>query len=175
MTYNPLEKFSKSRIPPSEDDKYWRNKRVQGYVHDMGAAMLDGVSGHAGLFSNANDLAILMQMLLNEGYYGGERYLTPETIRLFTNRHQSDTRRGIGFDMKELDSSRSMNMSEKASPATFGHLGFTGTCVWVDPAHNLVYIFLANRTFPSYRRRKNIWGNENFRPRIQSVIYEALN
>ena len=68
-----------------------------------------------------------------------------------------------------------MNMSEKASPATFGHLGFTGTCVWVDPAHNLVYIFLANRTFPSYRRRKNIWGNENFRPRIQSVIYEALN
>ena len=174
MTYNPLEKFSKSRIPPSEDDKYWRHKRVQGYVHDMGAAMLDGVSGHAGLFSNANDLAVLMQMLLNEGYYGGERYLTPETIRLFTNRHQADTRRGIGFDMKELNSSRSMNMSEKASPSTFGHLGFTGTCVWVDPAHNLTYIFLANRTFPSYRRRKNIWGNENFRPRIQSVIYDAL-
>ena len=174
MTYNPLEKFSKSRIPPSEDDKYWRHKRVQGKVHDMGAAMLDGVSGHAGLFSNANDLAVLMQMLLNEGYYGGERFLTPETIRLFTNRHQSDTRRGIGFDMKELDSSRSMNMSEKASPSTFGHLGFTGTCVWVDPAHNIVFVFLANRTFPSYQRRKNIWGNENFRPRIQSVIYDAL-
>ena len=113
-TFNPLDKFSKSVIPPSEDDKYWRQKRVQGYVHDMGAAMLGGVSGHAGLFSNASDLAIIMQMLLNEGYYGGEQFFSPSTVRLFTNRHAECTRRGIGFDMKELDGSRSQNMSERA-------------------------------------------------------------
>ncbi len=171
-TFNPLEKFSKSVIPPSEDDRYWRQKRVQGHVHDMGAAMLGGVSGHAGLFSNANDLAIIMQMLLNEGYYGGEQFFSPSTVRLFTNRHTECTRRGIGFDMKELDSSRSQNMSEKASANTFGHLGFTGTCAWADPDENLIYIVLTNRTFPSMR--KNKWGGEDFRPRMQSIVYDAL-
>ena len=172
-TYRPLEKFSRSAIPPTEDDKYFRRARVHGHVHDMGAAMLGGVSGHAGLFSNANDLAVIMQMLLNEGYYGGEQFFSPSTVRTFTTRHNECTRRGIGFDMKELDLNRSQNMSEKASANAFGHLGFTGTCVWADPDQNLIYIFLTNRTFPSMRRNK--WGGEDFRPRIQSIIYDALN
>ena len=113
-------------IPPTEDDKYWRRSRVQGHVHDMGAAMLGGVSGHAGLFSNANDLAIIMQMLLNEGYYGGEQFFSPSTVRLFTTRHEECTRRGIGFDMKELNVNRSQNVCREASGNTYGHLGFTG-------------------------------------------------
>lgn len=172
-TFNPLERFSRTMIPPSEDDKYWRRSRVQGHVHDMGAAMLGGVSGHAGLFSNANDLAIIMQMLLNEGYYGGEQFFSPSTVRLFTTRHSECTRRGIGFDMKELDGNRSQNMCAEASENTFGHLGFTGTCAWADPDNNLIFIFLTNRTYPSMRRNK--WSGEDFRPRIQSIVYDALN
>ena len=171
-TFNPLNKFSKSMIAPSEKDRYWRHQKVQGYVHDMGAAMLGGVSGHAGLFSNANDLAIIMQMLLNEGYYGGEQFLSPSTVQLFTTRHAECTRRGIGFDMKEMDASRSQNMCAETSNNTFGHLGFTGTCAWADPDHNLIFIFLTNRTYPSMK--KNKWSAEDFRPRIQSVIYEAM-
>ena len=171
-SFNPLKKHPKSAIPPSEDDRYFRRKRVQGYVHDMGAAMLGGVSGHAGLFSNANDLAIIMQMLLNEGYYGGEQFFSPSTVRLFTTRHGECTRRGIGFDMKELDPNRSQNMSQKAGPNTFGHLGFTGTCAWADPDENLIFIFLTNRTFPSMRNYK--WSKEDYRPRIQTIIYDAL-
>jgi len=172
-TFNPLDKFSKAMIPPTENDKYWRRSRVQGHVHDMGAAMLGGVAGHAGLFSNANDLAIIMQMLLNEGYYGGEQFFSPSTVRLFTTRHSECTRRGIGFDMKELDPNRSQNMCAQASGNTYGHLGFTGPCAWVDPDNNLIFIFLTNRTYPSMSRNK--WNGEDFRPRIQQIIYDALN
>jgi beta-N-acetylhexosaminidase len=171
-TYNPLQRIPKSLIPPTEEDRYFRNQRVQGYVHDMGAAMLGGVSGHAGLFSNASDLAALMQMLLNKGYYGGQQYLQPETVDLFTQRCQGCTRRGIGFDMKQTDPFEPVNMSEKASSHTFGHLGFTGTCAWVDPEHQLVYIFLSNRTYPSMRN--NLLGKMDIRPRIQTAIYDAL-
>ncbi|MEM6965670.1 MAG: serine hydrolase, partial [Bacteroidota bacterium] len=172
MTFNPWAKFSKTMIAPSENDRYWRRKKVQGYVHDMGAAMLGGVSGHAGLFSNATDLAIIMQMLLNEGYYGGEQFFRPSTVRTFTTRHAECTRRGIGFDMKELDASRSQNMSAKAGANTYGHLGFTGPCVWTDPDENLTFIFLTNRTFPSMKNYK--WSTEDYRPKIQSIIYESL-
>ena len=172
-TFNPLDKFSKTMIPPTEDDKYFRRSRIQGNVHDMGAAMLGGVAGHAGLFSNANDLAIIMQMLLNEGYYGGQQFFSPSTVRLFTTRHTECSRRGICFDMKELNDNRSQNMCTQASDNTFGHLGFTGTCAWADPDNNLVFIFLTNRTYPSMRRNK--WSGEDFRPRIQSIIYDALN
>ena len=138
----------------------------------MGAAMLGGVSGHAGLFSNSLELAVLAQMLLNNGYYGGRQYIQPKTIDLFTKRHWRSTRRGIGFDMKELDPDKSQNMSEKASRNAFGHLGFTGTCTWADPDHNLIYVFLSNRTYPSMKNYK--LNKEDTRPRIQSVIYEAL-
>lgn len=172
MTYNPLTKYDKQNIVPTEEDRYWRNQKIQGHVHDMGAAMLDGVSGHAGLFSNAKDLAVVMQMLVNMGYYGGKQYLNPATVHTFTTRHSDDTRRGIGFDMLELSPERELNLSGKASKQTYGHLGFTGTATWADPEENLVFIFLSNRTYPSMRNNK--LGRYDFRPRAQTIIYNAI-
>lgn len=171
-TYNPLNKFSKSKIVPSENDDYWRNQIVQGYVHDMWAAMLGGVSGHAGLFSNSRDLARLLQMVINGGNYGNEQYFSYPTIYSFTTRYRNSTRRGIGWDMKELDRNKDCNISELASPSTFGHFGFTGTCVWADPENNIVYVFLSNRTFPTMKNRKLY--KYNFRSKIQGAIYESL-
>jgi beta-N-acetylhexosaminidase len=170
--YNPLTKFSDSLIAPTEEDKYFRHQRLQGHVHDMGAAMLGGVSGHAGLFSTCTDLAILMQMMLNGGVYGGKRYLKSETIQLFAQRQGGSTRRGYGWDMKELDAKKTANMSPLASSNTFGHTGFTGNAFYVDPDKKLIYVFLSNRTYPDMNNNKLIDGN--FRPRIQTVIYESL-
>ena len=170
--FNPIKKFDPSIIVPSEDDGYFRNTVVQGYVHDMGAAMLGGVSGHAGLFSTAQELGVIMQMLMNGGTYGGEQFLDSYTIRKFTSRHPRSTRRGLGFDMKELNGDKTLNMSELASPSTFGHLGFTGCAVFADPETNLIYIFLSNRTFPSMNNSK--FSKNEYRPRIQSVLYKAL-
>ncbi|MBP7821483.1 MAG: serine hydrolase [Saprospiraceae bacterium] len=170
--YQPLQKFPLDQIIPTENDNYFRLTTVQGYVHDMGAAMLGGVSGHAGLFSNTNDLAIFMQMLLNGGYYAGVRYFKEQTVKLFTIRGQGSSRRGIGFDMKELNKSKSQNVSERASIHTFGHLGFTGTCVWADPDEQLIFIFLSNRTYPSMNNNK--LNSEDIRPRIQSLVYDAI-
>lgn len=173
MCYNPWESYDDlNAVLPTEEDRYFRKQVVKGYVHDMGAAMLGGVSGHAGLFSNATDLAILMQCLLQEGNYGGQQFLGAETIKQFTQRHEKSSRRGIGFDMLELDDSRSLNCSPLASERTFGHLGFTGTAVWVDPSHDLVYVFLSNRTYPSMRNYK--LGRMDIRPRIQTEVYKAL-
>ncbi len=169
--FNPLEWSNKNAIVPSEKDDYYRNKIIHGHVHDMGAAMLGGVAGHAGLFSNTQDLAVIMQMLLNGGNYGGKQYLQPETIMKYTNRYYN-SRRGLGFDMKETDENRTLNMSDEASDSTFGHLGFTGTAVFADPEHNLVYIFLSNRTFPTMNNNK--FSRNEYRPRIQSVFYNAL-
>ncbi len=170
--FNAIQKFPKEVIAPSEKDNYFRNTVVQGYVHDMGAAMLGGVSGHAGLFSNAQDLGIVMQMLLNGGYYGGKEYLDPLLIRKYTQRHPLSTRRGLGFDMKELDPNKTMNMSELASDGTFGHLGFTGTAVFADPEEDLIYIFLSNRTYPTMKNYK--FSKNEYRPRIQSALYKAM-
>jgi beta-glucosidase-like glycosyl hydrolase/CubicO group peptidase (beta-lactamase class C family) len=170
--FNPLNQLEKDDIVPSERDNYFRYDRLQGYVHDMGAGMLNGVSGHAGLFSNAGDLIKVFQMLLNHGYYGGRQYLKKETIQLFTKRHDGDTRRGIGFDMKELDENRPLNISPYASKNTYGHYGFTGTAVWVDPEYNLIYIFLSNRTYPSMRN--NLLSREDYRAKLQSVIYKSF-
>ncbi len=170
--YRPHEQFSIERIPPTELDRYWRGEKVQGYVHDMGAAMLGGVSGHAGLFGNAQDLAVVMQMLLQHGTYGGRQYLSPSTVEEFTSRYPGATRRGLGFDMKQLNSGLSQNVSYLASSRTFGHLGFTGTCVWADPEDELVFVFLSNRTFPSMRNNK--LARLDIRPRMQSVAYEAI-
>jgi beta-glucosidase-like glycosyl hydrolase/CubicO group peptidase (beta-lactamase class C family) len=170
--FNPKESFKTTEIVPSEKDSYFRNQVIHGHVHDMGAAMLGGVSGHAGMFTTSHDLAILMQMLLNGGNYGGKTYLSPQTIMEFTTRYKYSTRRGVGFDMKQLDLSKYENMSEYASVSTFGHLGFTGTCAFVDPEHNLVYILLSNRTFPTMENNK--FGKKNYRPRIQSTIYKSL-
>lgn len=171
--FNPLQKFSAAEIVPSDEDKYFRNQRIRGTVHDMGAAMLGGVSGHAGLFSNANDLAILYQMLLNEGEYGGIRYLRAETVRRWASRQNGSTRRGFGWDMKELDPNpKKVNMSAMASERTFGHTGFTGNAAYADPDKNLIFIFLSNRTYPDMNNNKLLEGN--YRPRIQTLIYEAL-
>ncbi len=171
-TFKPLEKFPSKQITPSEDDTYFRMQKIQGYVHDMGAAMLGGVSGHAGLFSISKELGVLMQMLLNGGHYGNQQYLRPETILKYTTRHPRSTRRGLGFDMKELDEDKTLNISEKCSPSTFGHLGFTGTSVYADPEHDIIYIFLSNRTYPSMENRK--FGRNEYRPRVQTVIYDAM-
>jgi beta-N-acetylhexosaminidase len=170
--FNPWKKGLSLRCAPTEEDAYFRHQKLQGYVHDMGAAMLGGVSGHAGLFSNANDLAKIFQMLLNGGSYGWREYLKPETVRLFTTRYTASTRRGIGFDMKELDEKQTANMSALAGKNTFGHLGFTGICVWADPDKNLIFIFLSNRTYPVMENNKLSAGD--YRPKLQSVVYRAL-
>lgn len=172
ITFNPLRRISKDRIPPTEVDGYFRMCTIQGYVHDMGAGMMGGVSGHAGLFGSASDLAALFQMLLQGGNYGGRQYLAPETIAEFTTRYPGDLRRGLGFDMKQLESNRSLNVSSRASAKTFGHLGFTGTAVWADPETDLVYVFLSNRTFPNMENNK--LSQMDTRIHMQSAAYEAI-
>ena len=171
-TFNPAQTIPLDQIPPTEEDNYFRKQTIHGYVHDMGAAMLGGVSGHAGLFSNANDLAILMQMLLQNGQYGGERYLDSATVARFTTRHPHSNRRAMGFDMLPIGSKYPPNMSPRASDSTFGHIGFTGVCAWADPENQLVFIFLANRTYPSMRNyRLNKLGIRN---RMQATLYDAI-
>ncbi len=172
MTYNPINKFPLSRIVPTEADSMFRRQLIHGYVHDQGAAMMGGVAGHAGVFSNANDLAILMQMLLNRGDYGYQNYLSSGVISEFTSKQLTSNRRGLGFDKPEPDTSKPGPTSIYASPKAFGHSGFTGTCVWADPEYNLVYVFLSNRVHPSADNRTLI--STNVRTRIQDVIYQSL-
>ncbi|MEZ5041419.1 MAG: glycoside hydrolase family 3 N-terminal domain-containing protein [Saprospiraceae bacterium] len=171
-TFNPWKKFPASRIVPSENDRYWRRQEVLGYVHDMGAAMLGGVSGHAGLFANAKDLASIMELFLQKGQYENKSWIAPGTVEEFTTRLPNETRRAIGFDMLQLDPSQTINLSPKASSKTFGHLGFTGTAAWVDPVDNTVFIFLSNRTYPSMHNYK--LNTLDIRPKIQGVIYDAM-
>ncbi|MCO5278353.1 MAG: serine hydrolase [Saprospiraceae bacterium] len=173
MTFKPLEKFPMKDIAPSEDDRYFRQQVLEGNVHDMAAAMLGGVSGHAGLFSNALHLGTLMQMLVNGGEYGGFRYLKPETVKLFTTRHPAGTRRGIGFDMPQTDWSYTQNVTAKASRFTFGHLGFTGTSVWADPQSKLIFVFLSNRTYPTMDN--NLLERRNYRMKAHAITYEAMS
>jgi len=170
--FNPLEKITKDFIVPSEKDDYFRDEVILGHVHDMGAAMLGGVAGHAGLFSNAEELAVLMQMLLNGGSYADVRFIAPQTVRKFTTRYHRSTRRGLGFDMKELNPDKTENVAEEASDLTFGHLGFTGISVYADPKYDLIYIFLSNRTYPTMENR--VFSRKNYRPRVQSVFYQAM-
>lgn len=170
--FRPLRRFNENDIMPTERDNYFRKQEIRGYVHDMAAAMMGGVSGHAGLFSTTSDLAVLLQMLLNGGEYNGVRYLKPETIALFTQRQGGSTRRGYGWEMKELDTQKKMNMSPSANYKVYGHTGFTGNAFYADPVNQLIYIFLSNRTYPSADNNKLI--NGDYRPRIQSVMYEAV-
>ncbi len=172
-TFNPLGQHLASGIAPTEIDNYFRFQTLQGHVHDAGGAMMGGVAGHAGLFSNANDVAVIMQMLLNKGSYGGISFIKPETVELFTSRNGKSTRRGLGFDMKDINASKVRNMSPLASNATFGHTGFTGTAAFADPEHNLVYVFCANRTYPSANNQT--FNNRNYRPNVQSIVYRAIS
>lgn len=171
-TYNPLDKFSKSDIVPTEEDNYFRMQKVHGYVHDQGAAMLGGVSGHAGLFSNANDVAKIMQMYLWKGFYGGRRYFSPETMDTFNTCYycENDIRRGVGFDKPQLgDSGPTCGC---VSMTSFGHSGFTGTFTWADPEEEIVYVFLSNRTYPTADNRMLI--SSDLRSRIQEAIYQSI-
>ena len=168
--FNPRLRFSKQEIIPTEDDQVFRKTLLEGYVHDQGAAMVGGVSGHAGLFSSSNDLAILYQMLLNRGSYGGTEFFKPATVDMFTAKQSDVSRRGLGFDRWDPESTKGYP-SKLASPQTFGHTGYTGTCVWVDPKYKLVYIFLSNRVNPGVSTKLL---DLNIRSRIQDVIYEAI-
>jgi CubicO group peptidase (beta-lactamase class C family)/beta-glucosidase-like glycosyl hydrolase len=168
--FTPLTRFPAQTIAPTEDDKIFRKTFVSGTVHDERAAMMGGVAGHAGLFSNANDLGKLCQMLLQNGTYGGYQYYKPETVKLFTTKQFKNSRRGIGWD-KPVPSDWNSPTSLYASPLTFGHTGFTGTCIWIDPQFDLVYIFLSNRVYPD---RSNKLSNANIRSRIQDVIYRSI-
>ncbi len=174
MGFNPLNRFQEKEIVPTEQDDYFRNQLVQGYVHDPGAAMLGGVSGHAGLFSNSNDLAIVMQMLLQEGFYGGVQYLDPTTVKEFTKQQfpLNDNRRGIGFDKPLVEEKDKGPTCASVSDYSYGHSGFTGTYTWVDPKYNLVYVFLSNRIYPTANNTKLI--KMDTRTKIQQVIYDAI-
>lgn len=171
-SYNPLSKFPLQTIVPSEEDNYYRYQTVQGYVHDMGAAMQGGVGGHAGLFSNANDVAKIMQMYLQGGEYGGERFLESRTIKKFNTCYFCDknVRRGVGFDKPQLgDSGPTCGCVSRKS---FGHSGFTGTYTWADPEEEIVYVFLSNRTYPS--ASNTLLVKSGLRTRIQQAIYDAV-
>lgn len=175
MGYLPLKRLSKNQIIPTEFDYYYRSQLLRGHVHDMGAAMLGGVSGHAGLFSNANDLAILMQMYLQGGVYGGERYFDESTINEYTNCQycQQDNRRGAGFDKAALPEQEGGPACDcNPSTSAFGHSGFTGTLVWADPEENFVYVFLSNRIHPTAENKKLI--SMNVRTNIMDVFYQAI-
>jgi len=168
--FNPLRRFDPSRIVPTERDADFRKGLIHGYVHDPMAAKYGGVSGNAGLFASTNDLAILYQMILNKGTYGGEQYFKPQTIDLFTSSQSAISRRGLGFDRTDTTIEAGYP-SKLASPQTYGHTGFTGTSFWVDPKYNMVFIFFSNRVYPTatstlYKLRTQ--GN------IMDVFYKAL-
>tara|TARA_R110002051_G_scaffold303610_1_gene372579 strand:- start:34174 stop:37083 length:2910 start_codon:yes stop_codon:yes gene_type:complete len=170
--YNPLEKYDKNMIVPSEEDDYYRYGTVQGYVHDMGAAMQAGVGGHAGLFSNSNDIAKIMQMYLQEGYYGGTKFFDSRTVKKFNTCYfcENNVRRGVGFDKPQLE--HSGPTCGCVSRKSFGHSGFTGTYTWADPEEEIVYVFLSNRTYPS--ASNTLLVKSGLRTRIQQVIYDSI-
>jgi beta-glucosidase-like glycosyl hydrolase/CubicO group peptidase (beta-lactamase class C family) len=170
--YNPLQKMEKGAIPPTEIDTYFRHQIIQGYVHDMAAAMEGGIAGHAGIFSNAMDVAKIMQMYLQKGNYGNHQYFSEKTFNDFNTCYfcQEGNRRGVGFDKPQLGAEGPT--CGCASMTSFGHTGFTGTMAWADPENEIVYVFLSNRTFPN--DPKNMLSKENIREDIQKVIYEAI-
>ena len=172
LGYLPLQEVDINQVAPSEIDDYYRNSEVQGFVHDMGAAMQNGVGGHAGLFSNANDVAKMMQMFMQGGSYGGRSFFSPITVSHFNNRYykSENNRRGIGFDKQQFEDPGPTCLC--ASDQSFGHSGFTGTFAWADPVSELVYVFLSNRTYPTMENMKMI--DTNLRSEIQRVIYKAI-
>ena len=170
--YRPLSKFSRDEIAYTEKDTYLRRQHIHGYVHDELAAFSGGVQGNAGLFSNANDLAKLFQMWLNGGTYGGVRLLKASTVETFTTQKSPNSHRGLGFDKPVVGNPDASNTCAEATPETFGHTGFTGTCFWVDPKNDMFYIFLSNRVSPT--RNNPNFGRISARSHIQSLIYRAI-
>lgn len=173
LTFNPEKHFPKMRIVPTEYDSLFRQQLLHGTVHDEGAAMLGGISGHAGLFGTANDLAKLMQLYLQKGQYGGTRYISQQTIDTYTQcQFCPVNRRALGFDRVNSPFIENGNTAKGASPESFGHSGFTGTFTWIDPVHDLVYVFLSNRVYPT--RENNKLSELNTRTAVQQVIYDAI-
>jgi beta-glucosidase-like glycosyl hydrolase/CubicO group peptidase (beta-lactamase class C family) len=171
LTYNPLKICDTALIVPTEEDGLFRKQLLRGYVHDEIAAYQGGVSGNAGLFSSAGDLAKMLQLYLNQGEYGGERYLSESTVKLFTESRNTTSRRGLGFDKPDIHNHRSSPCGDLAPASVYGHTGYTGTCFWVDPDNRLLYIFLSNRVNPT--RENGKLSSLNIRTRIQDTIYRA--
>lgn len=173
LTFNPLDKFAKNKIVPTERDDYFRHQLVQGYVHDMGAAMLGGVNANAGLFGNSLDVAKMMQLFLQKGYYGGKRYLKTKTIKKFNTAYFKDkmVRRGLGFDKRQLKE-KEKSTCDCVSFESFGHSGFTGTYAWADPESGIVYVFLSNRVYPEMSNKG--LTQENIRTEVQRLIQESI-
>ena len=167
--YNPLQRFDMSVIPPTEIDTYFRHTTVQGYVHDMAAAMQGGVAGHAGLFSNAMDVAKMMQLYLNKGNYGGIQYFSEKTFNDFNTCYfcAEGNRRGLGFDKPALDK------ENPVSKSSFGHTGFTGIMTWADPETEIIYVFMSNRTFPDSNATNQL-SKQNIREDIQKIIQQSI-
>ena len=175
LTYKPMKKFNIDRIIPTESDFNFRHREIHGMVHDEGAIMMGGVSGNAGLFADANDIAKLMQMYLNMGEYGGERFIKASTLKEWSTTQfpDNDNRRGIGFDKPNLEYiGPDNNAAKDASAASFGHTGFTGIMVWMDPKEDLLYIFMSNRVLPT--RENTRLYSMNTRTQIQQVLYDAI-
>jgi beta-glucosidase-like glycosyl hydrolase/CubicO group peptidase (beta-lactamase class C family) len=179
ICFNPYMKYPMARIVPTEYDSLFRKQQLHGTVHDEGAAMLGGISGHAGLFATANDLMKLMEMYRRMGSYGGEQILDEKTMREFTSYQfpENNNRRGLGFDKPQV------NRDEKARknfyptwgalPESFGHSGYTGTFVWIDPVKEFTYVFFSNRVYPT--RNNNKLSDMNIRTEILQSIYNAID
>jgi len=170
--YNPAKIIPAEEIVPSELDTYFRHGELRGYVHDMGAAMQSGIGGHAGLFSNATEVGVIMQMFLKKGKYDGEILFDDKTFDLFNYCYYcgKGNRRGVGFDKPQIEGRGST--CGCVSPESFGHMGFTGTYAWADPEHEIVYVFLSNRTYPTMSN--NLLGDHDIRTRIQEIIYDSI-
>ncbi|MFK8038527.1 MAG: serine hydrolase domain-containing protein [Crocinitomicaceae bacterium] len=167
--YKPLSRFTKNRIVPTENDRFWRKQLLQGHVHDPNAALYGGIAGNAGLFSNATDLGILLNMWQNNGKFEGKQYLKPETIKKFSEA-QPGTHRGLGFNKRTL-ANNAYAMATSADPSSYGHTGFTGTCFWIDPVNKMSYVFLSNRVHPKV---SNKIYEFNVRTRVHQVFYDAM-
>ncbi|MFN8843040.1 MAG: serine hydrolase [Chryseotalea sp.] len=172
LGYLPLRRFLAYNIAPTEYDFLFRRSLLQGYVHDQGAAMHGGIAGHAGLFGSAADLAKVGQLWLQYGNYGGQTFLDSATVTYFTQKQYEGSRRGIGWDKPDFINPNLNPASRFASPETFGHTGFTGTCIWADPQHHLLFIFLSNRVHPDMNNAKLL--TYNIRPRVHDIVYKAL-
>lgn len=170
--YRPSSWYSPEKIVPTENDQTFRFRQIKGFVHDPAAAMLDGVAGHAGVFSDALGVAVIMQMFLQDGYYGGNKYLSEKGLKEFTSYQFPENRRGLGFDKPPLNNTGEGQVCKSASENSFGHSGFTGTFTWADPENGLIYVFLSNRIYPDAKNNKI--NTMNIRSNIHEEMYKIL-
>ena len=170
--YNPTDVVSPDSIAPTEDDYLFRKQIVRGFVHDQTASLLGGIAGNAGVFSNANDLGKLLQVFLQNGNYAGRTYFTPQTVKLFTSAYSSSNRRGLGWDKPETIPNKPSPVGSTVSSLSYGHSGFTGTLVWVDPETKLVFVFLSNRVYPNVENTK--LAKMNIRTDILDILEKAI-